>query len=209
MSNKKHNSTAEAIAETVKAIAGGCYRVHPELQILFNCGVELRKQYSHPMSLQVAERRVKQLLKNHVLTCSACTQELTKQTHVFFVGIHNKPGMSPLDSRTKSGKIIDAIISKLPFECTKTNLCEVEHWPTEKAEISQHNKSWRKKYQPKQKHIIVLLGGWVIKHFSVEHDIIVRIGHPASCMGATNVEKYIEKAVEAIMFAFDVENQQS
>lgn len=39
---------------------------------------------------------------------------------IIFVGIHNKPGMEPLDSRTKSGKIIDEVIAGLEGrECVK------------------------------------------------------------------------------------------
>jgi hypothetical protein len=46
---------------------------------------------------------------------------------IIFVGIHNKPGMKPLDSRTKSGKIIDEVIRGLEGrECVKTNLFDCD-----------------------------------------------------------------------------------
>jgi hypothetical protein len=49
---------------------------------------------------------------------------------VIFVGMHNKPGMEPLDSRTKSGKLIDRIINELPIDCIKTNLYD-DSWPVD------------------------------------------------------------------------------
>jgi hypothetical protein len=34
---------------------------------------------------------------------------------IIFVGLHNKEHMKPLDSKTKSGKLIDRIIKRLPI----------------------------------------------------------------------------------------------
>lgn len=53
---------------------------------------------------------------------------------IVFVGIHNKPGMEPLDSATKSGKIIDIITScfrGVDFE--KRNLFPVDYLPKGEA----------------------------------------------------------------------------
>ena len=43
---------------------------------------------------------------------------ITEREQCYFVGMHNKPGMKPLDSKTMSGKMIDAVIKELPFKCT-------------------------------------------------------------------------------------------
>ena len=48
---------------------------------------------------------------------------------IYFVGIHNKEGMLPLDSRTVSGKIIDRVIMELGVECKKLNLFPTECMP--------------------------------------------------------------------------------
>jgi len=121
--------------------------------------------------------------------------------HVLFVGMHNKPGMKPLDSKTMSGKMIDAVIKELPFKCAKTNLCEVEYFPKDKKEIWVGNLTWNSKYEPTPDTIIVLLGQWVQKNFLLTEAKIVKLPHPASCMGNVNKENYIKNAIDRIMKA--------
>lgn len=118
--------------------------------------------------------------------------------HVLFVGMHNKVGMKPLDSKTKSGKIIDAIIKELPFKCIKTNLCEVEYLPKDWLEINQHGIDWGEKYKPKEDDIVVLLGRWVQDNFFWNNCKIVKLPHPASCMGNVNKEIYVKNAIAKI-----------
>lgn len=118
---------------------------------------------------------------------------------VFFVGMHNKPGMRPLDSKTMSGKMIDAVIKELPFNCAKTNLCEVDYFPKDKKEIWVGNLTWNSKYEPTEESVIVLLGRWVQKNFLLTNAKIIKLPHPASCMGNVNKENYIKKAIEQIM----------
>ena len=50
---------------------------------------------------------------------------------IIFVGIHNKKGFEPLDSRTKTGNIIDRIIERCDkgFEFEKTNLFDRDEMP--------------------------------------------------------------------------------
>jgi len=119
--------------------------------------------------------------------------------HVLFVGMHNKPGMKPLDSKTMSGKMIDAVIKELPFKCIKTNLCEVEYFPKDKKEIWAGNLTWNSKYEPTTETIIVLLGQWVQKNFLLTNARIVKLPHPASYMGNVNKEKYVRTAIDRIM----------
>lgn len=116
----------------------------------------------------------------------------------FFVGMHNKPGMYPLDSRTKSGKIIDAIIEELPIFCFKTNLCEIEYFPKDKEEITKGNMLWSDKYQPNSDSIIVLLGYWTQKNFELKKGKIIKLPHPASCFGNLKKEVYVENALNKI-----------
>lgn len=121
--------------------------------------------------------------------------------HVLFVGMHNKPGMKPLDSKTMSGKMIDAVIKELPFKCTKTNLCEVEYLPKDWLEINQHGIDWGEKYKPKENDIVVLLGKWVHDNFFCNNCKIVKLPHPASCMGNVNKENYVKNAIAKIKAA--------
>lgn len=118
--------------------------------------------------------------------------------HVLFVGMHNKVGMKPLDSKTMSGKMIDAVIKELGFACVKTNLCEVEYFPKDKKEIWAGNLTWNSKYEPTDLSIIVLLGQWVQKNFLLTTAKIIKLPHPASCMGNVNKEKYVQTAIDRI-----------
>ena len=119
---------------------------------------------------------------------------------VFFVGMHNKHGMKPLDSQTMSGKMIDAVINELPFKCTKTNLSEVEYMPID-DEIEEDARLWHEKYQPQKNDVIVLLGNWTHKNFLKAGFKIVKLRHPASMMGYVNKEKYVLEAIDKIMKA--------
>jgi hypothetical protein len=119
---------------------------------------------------------------------------------IYFVGIHNKPGMKPLDSKTESGKIIDQIISQLPeCECIKTNLCNSYYYPVSRDEILKHGRWWKAKYQPSDDDIIVTLGRWVgdnfTKHFT--HPTVIKLTHPASSIYRSQ-PNYVSDAVEKI-----------
>jgi hypothetical protein len=125
---------------------------------------------------------------------------------IFFVGMHNKPKMKPLDSKTKSGKIIDKIIKKLGLSlssCIKTNLCEVEYFPSNKVDIYQQNLNWVDKYNPGPLSIIVLLGNWVHKNYLLTNGNIIKIGHPAGCLGHEKQEKYIQNALDKIKLSIN------
>lgn len=118
--------------------------------------------------------------------------------HVLFVGMHNKPGMKPLDSKTISGKVIDAVIKELPFKCTKTNLFEGEYLPKDFLIINQAGIDWHEKYQPHESDIVVLLGRWVQDNFWHDKFKIVKLPHPASCIGNVNKENYVKNAIAKI-----------
>lgn len=118
--------------------------------------------------------------------------------HVLFVGMHNKPGMKPLDSKTMSGKIIDAVIKELPFKCTKTNLFEGEYLPKDFLIINQAGIDWHEKYETHESDVVVLLGRWVQENFWHDRFKIVKLPHPASCMGNVNKENYVKTAIDRI-----------
>lgn len=55
---------------------------------------------------------------------------------VIFVGIHNKPGLPPLCSTTRTGKVIDRVISKLIVKnCERKNIFPVEYMPKRQEAI--------------------------------------------------------------------------
>lgn len=117
----------------------------------------------------------------------------------FFVGMHNKQGKKPLGSYTLTGRVVDLIINELPVTCVKTNLCDVDYYPKDIVEINKMALGWHKKYKPTQGDVIVLLGGWVQKHFWYDNLNVVSITHPAGVYGTTNKQKYIKKTVSEIL----------
>jgi hypothetical protein len=117
---------------------------------------------------------------------------------IFFVGIHNKLGLKPLDSSTKSGKLIDRIISNLNGEeCIKTNLFDCNEIPCQ--EIKKFQKSWIKKYNPKDEDIIILLGNNTQKLFPKNIcKRIIGVKHPSIIWSNKNKKKYIRNTLEKI-----------
>lgn len=120
---------------------------------------------------------------------------------VLFVGMHNKPGMKPLDTATQTGKLIDEIIKQLPFKCEKTNLCECDYLPQDWLEINEHYAKWNEKYHPENRDVVVLLGKWVESNFFLDYPKIIKLPHPASVMGNAGRKEYVVKAVSEIINA--------
>src|ERR1035437_2405866 len=113
---------------------------------------------------------------------------------VIFVGLHNKTGMKPLDSKTKSGKLIDRIIKKCSgINILKTNLCDIDYFPKDKKLIWACNLEWNERQQPTSDTVIVLLGGWVQKNFLLTEAKIIKIAHPASKRSHVDMDDYVEK----------------
>ncbi len=109
---------------------------------------------------------------------------------VFFVGVHNKPGMEPLDSRTKSGKVIDSIIANLPeFDCVKTNLFD-KHFVPDDCKDPIHFEQWGQRVKYTFGDIIVLLGVIVRDCFGDIQLSIISVEHPAS--RHLNQDRYID-----------------
>ena len=116
---------------------------------------------------------------------------------VIFVGVHNKPGKSPLCSSTYSGKIIDRVIKQLNCECVKTNMWDVEYEPRHKSEKMRLANAWHRRIETRYYDIIVLLGKDV-------HDYFVKIGrtlefpHPSGVRFRGPVNRYIENMAKII-----------
>jgi hypothetical protein len=114
---------------------------------------------------------------------------------IYFVGIHNKPGMTALDSRTYTGKIIDMIIAKVG-EGVKTNLAETEEMP-ERPHL--HALDWNTEYSTRPGDTVVLLGKFVQKHFirrsGVNH---LCVDHPSAFRVRADVSGYVERVVKHI-----------
>lgn len=114
---------------------------------------------------------------------------------VIFVGIHNKPGLTPLCSSTKTGKIIDQVIALLPNEtkAIKTNLFDANFIPDDSILRASHIRNWLIRSQADFNDIIILLGKDVAKYFpkNMIGFNIIKFPHPASLFGNEDTEKYI------------------
>ena len=118
---------------------------------------------------------------------------------VIFVGIHNKGELAPLDSSTKSGKLIKRIIDKLPssFKVEKTNLYNIDHFPSGETQTLKDEWYWTN--LPCPDDIIVLLGNHVHKAFDFNAGIILRVAHPASKRSHKDMDDYVDKVSNQII----------
>lgn len=120
---------------------------------------------------------------------------------IVFVGMNNKPGMQPLDSKTRSGKLIDRVIAELQhklklFESDflKTNLYDSTEWP---KDFSQSDcMEWWVRVNAEPTDIIITLGESVYLRFKKLNPI--KLGHPSSVWSHENQKLYIKRAVAAV-----------
>jgi len=129
---------------------------------------------------------------------------------VFFVGIHNKPDMVPLDSCSRSGKLVDKIIRQLRgHECIKTNLYMDANAMLRRAEGSVKRWAEENGYDA-QADIIVTLGGFIRKEFRMAgYREIVSLIHPASVWSNNEKLGYVMRATDKINEAINQKNNQS
>lgn len=118
---------------------------------------------------------------------------------IIFVGVHNKPNLPPLCPSTKTGKLINRIINKLPknIEIVKTNLFNVDYFPENKDMINL-SYEWYWSNLPTNEDIIILLG--LITHRQFKHDVdnLIKIDHPASKRSHDDMDRYVLDTVSKI-----------
>lgn len=121
---------------------------------------------------------------------------------VIFVGLHNKPNMKPLDSKTKSGKLIDRIVEKCRhhgMNVLKTNLYDVDYLP-EVKDLPILSFDWVERVELFKGDIIVLLGAMTHRYFPpLPMDYTpIEIAHPASKRSHLAMDEYVENTFEKI-----------
>ena len=122
-----------------------------------------------------------------------------KYKRIIFVGLHNKSHMQPLDSHTKSGKLIDRIIKELPksISVVKTNLFDVDRFP-HNDEMDKLKSEWFSTYLPTPDDVIVLLGKTVHEEFEFKIGKILKIAHPASKRSHADIDEYVSSTLDKI-----------
>lgn len=115
--------------------------------------------------------------------------------------MNNKPGVAPLCSSTKSGKLIDRLIAKLQTDIDlfdsdfiKSNLFNIEHWP----KTDSFNYEWCERVAYNTDDVIVTLGASVQYKFKKSPYNFVYIGHPSAVWSKVAQEKYLSDSVEKI-----------
>lgn len=114
---------------------------------------------------------------------------------IIFVGMHNKGRLLPLDSSTKSGKLIDCVIKRLPdFEVLKSNLWGLDHYPRS----THFNYKLCDRVGYTSDDIIVALGAYVQDAFRRSPFKFVRMGHPSAVWSHEKQKDYVERALANI-----------
>lgn len=114
---------------------------------------------------------------------------------ICFVGIHHKTNMEALDSRTKSGQLIDAIIARLGdgFEVGKRNL-----FPTEYLPKGEEAKRLTTAFKLDHNTFYILLGKLVSEVLSIDlQSQCITVYHPGYVLRRGKVfrEDYINTIV--------------
>jgi hypothetical protein len=117
---------------------------------------------------------------------------------IIFVGIHNKPKMKPLDSKTKTGQWVDEVIEQVaPIKCIKSNLYNLYQLP-HKEKPKDHYLLWRERvrYDP-EKDIVVCLGK-IVSHAIEPHINIISVQHPSSIWSTEKRAHFIKECAMTI-----------
>lgn len=119
---------------------------------------------------------------------------------IIFVGLHNKPDKIPLCSSTKSGKLIDRIIKEGYFtNVQKTNLFDVDYYPTKPEEQRTLSEDWIERIDPAESDIIVLLGASVHRSFIQCVGMkTIKVAHPASKRSHKEMNEYVDWVINRI-----------
>ena len=117
-------------------------------------------------------------------------------SRIIFVGLHNKPHMAPLDSGTKTGKLVDRIIAELSkeTEIVKSNIFDVDNFPAEGIQFALVGE-WYWTQLPDEDDIIILLGQathLAYKNHCIRKDSkVIYVAHPASKRSHVDMDKYV------------------
>lgn len=117
---------------------------------------------------------------------------------VIFVGMHNKPNTPVLCALTKSGKLIQRVIDELDLPTLKTNLYDVEYFPTDSDEKVRLANDWHFRINPDPEDIIIVLGAETQKNFLRKGFKMIRLGHPSAVWSNVKKEEYVKRAIRLV-----------
>ena len=119
---------------------------------------------------------------------------------VIFVGVHNKPDTNPLCIFTKTGKLLQRIIDRLPgVEFIKSNLFDIDHFPNHLDDKRMLTGDWWYRIRPEPEDLIILLGSCVHKDFENRYEMkVLKYGHPSGVWSKEKQIDYVNKMVKEI-----------
>jgi hypothetical protein len=130
---------------------------------------------------------------------------------IIFVGIHNAPGKTPLDSSTYTGKVVESIAMGIGCEIIKTNLWDQTTHPEINRRTFGHHmghvEDWIRRADYKPGDAIICLGDLVYGVFSyyrkaecpaTESPKLIKLLHPSSFKARMHKTAYINEATEII-----------
>lgn len=125
---------------------------------------------------------------------------------ILFVGMHNKPKMGPLDSCSRSGKLIDRVINALQerldlfgWDFVKTNLYDKEYFPAQDTiQPITSVFDWAKRVEYTGDDIVIVLGQCVYDVFKKGNVPYIKLGHPSAVWSHEKQSEYITRAVGAV-----------
>ena len=127
-----------------------------------------------------------------------------KPAKVIFVGLHNKPDKMPLCGSTKSGKLINRVVKEFDLPYQKTNMWDVDYYPTGNHEALSLEWYHRVEYSLST-DIIVLLGAKVHEKFiDMGFDHVLKFAHPSSKRSHKDMDEYVAKMVAAIKSKLEI-----
>lgn len=129
---------------------------------------------------------------------------MTPKRRVIFVGVHNKPGMDALDSKSRSGKLIDRVIASLgtnEFHFIKSNLYNLEEFPNNrKRELDiAWVQNWRERVGLQGIDIVVTLGQTVNTVFRWAKQPSIKVGHPSGVWSHEKQKEYVKRTACLIL----------
>jgi len=113
--------------------------------------------------------------------------------------MHNKPHKIPLCSSTKTGKLIDRVISNFSkTDCIKSNLWDVDTYPHGR-DMYPLSLEWHDRIEYGKDDIIILLGQVVHENFiDISINKIIKVAHPSSKRSHIDMDKYVTDVVNKI-----------
>lgn len=120
--------------------------------------------------------------------------------------MNNKPGFAPLDSKSRSGKLIDRVISALQTELNlfgadflKSNLYDLDYFPYDEPAF---NYEWANRVEYNgYNDLIIALGACVQERFKKSPFQYLSIGHPSAVWSHEKQAAYIDRAVSKVKIA--------